>query len=162
MLLTKLGFIIQPIKSFLKPTQIIKILGFIINSISMRIYLTKKKVEKIINMCTGLLSKNEHTIRYVAKVVGTLVATFPAVKFGPLYYRNIDMCKNAALKKSKGNFSATMTLNEESKNEIWWWIQNIATAYNDIYNSIPSTSIETDASKTGWGANRGRIKNNGH
>ena len=157
-----LGFIIHPTKSSLKLRQRITFLGFIIDSVQMRITLTGEKRNKIEALCKKLVSQNEHTIRFVCKVIGNLIASFPAVKFGPLHYRNLDMCKNLFLKINKGEFSAKMILNKESIEEINWWINNIATAYNDIFQTLPNLELKTDASEIGWGAVFKNLRTHGH
>ena len=58
-LLLSLGFTIHPDKSFLKPTQVIIFLGFVINSIEMTITLTTEKKGKIkdcVNICYKIIS----------------------------------------------------------------------------------------------------------
>ena len=157
-----LGFTIHLIKSDLNPSKGKVFLGFIINSEYMIVENKVEKSEKVLSLCKKLLSQEKHTIRFVAKVVGTLISTFPAVKYGPLYYRNIDMCKNVALKQNNGKFSSKMSLNKLAKDELSWWINNIAGSFKEIYIQPPSTSIQTDASKTGWGAVWDKNRVHGH
>ena len=80
LLLHNLGFIVQPLKSSLMPSQEIVILGFIINSVNMTVRLTEDKLGSLISSCTNLL---------VARVVGKLVSSFPGARYGPLYYRHL-------------------------------------------------------------------------
>ena len=68
--------------------------------------LPEDKADRIVEMCKQMLEKNAPTIRAVAKLVGTLVATFPAVTMGPLHYRAIEVDKIEALKANKGNYEA--------------------------------------------------------
>lgn len=163
-LLAALGFIIHPTKSMLDPSKIIIFLGFIINSELMIVQITFEKSMKVIELCTKAIQNRLHTIRFIAKLVGTLISTFPAVKYGPLYYRNIDMCKNRALACNQGSYSAMMTLDEKSKDELSWWINNITGSSKEIFSHAPSIdiNINTDASKSGWGAVWGNDKSHGH
>jgi len=39
--------------------------------------------------------------------IGHLISSLPGVKYGALYYRNLEMNKVAALKLAKGNFKGT-------------------------------------------------------
>ena len=57
-LLYTLGFVIHPKKSVLIPTQRLTFLGFILDSILMRIYMTPEKVNKVIGMCSKLLKRH--------------------------------------------------------------------------------------------------------
>ena len=151
-LLHKLGFIIHPDKSCLIPTQEIKFLGFIINSVTMKITLTEDKRRSIVQECKMAIAKRELTIREVAKLIGKLIASFPAVKYGPLHFRFIEACKSKAVKCNHGNYNALMTLDQKSIDNLTWWVNNIYPSYNDIFKGPPSASLYTDASNLGWGA----------
>ena len=102
-LLQFLGFTIHPEKSVLVPTQEIEFLGFVLNSVEMKIKLTDCKSSKIISK---LLYKGKQTIRDLASVIGSLVATFPVLPYGKLHYRELERCKISSLKFQKGKFNA--------------------------------------------------------
>ena len=82
-MLSDLGFIVHPEKSVLDPSQDITFLGFKMNTTNMEVRLPKEKQDDIIQSCTELLTKKNPTIRNVAKVIGQLVASFPAVQYCP-------------------------------------------------------------------------------
>ena len=69
------------------------------------------------------------TIRKLAKVIGTLVAAFPGVIQGPLYYRQLDMLKSKALEENSGNFDALTCLTEGARKELDWWIFEVDKAF---------------------------------
>ena len=52
------------------------------------------------------------SIRFVAKVIGTLVSALPAVLYGPLYYRYLQRDKIEALKQARWAYEQLMTLSE--------------------------------------------------
>ena len=54
-----------------------------------------------------------------------------------------------------------MQLDESALEDVNWWVGNIDQAYNDIYHGSPSSSLITDASKSGWGAIFDSTKTNG-
>ena len=54
-LFDSLGFTVHPKKSSLIPKQRITFMGFIIDSVEMRVYLTPEKVEKLKDVCQKLL-----------------------------------------------------------------------------------------------------------
>ena len=114
------GFTIHPEKSVPIPTQKIIFLGFIINSANMTITLTKEKKEKIFTLCKSLRSDHIHTIRTIAKFIGNIVASFPAVTLGPFFYRSLELDKISALKYHKGNFDKPIHLCEQSKKKGYW------------------------------------------
>ena len=89
-LFVDLGFCAHPEKSCLIPSQEIIFLGVVLNSIAMTVRLTIEKKQKIKDACTALQETSEYTIREVASVLGLLVSSFPAVMYGPLYYRQLE------------------------------------------------------------------------
>ena len=81
--LQALGFTIHPSKSVVDPVQEITTLGFVINSLRMTISLTREKRTKIKRLCGDLSTIHNPTIRYVAMVIGNLVAASEAVPLAP-------------------------------------------------------------------------------
>ena len=84
-LLQNLGFTIHPTKSILTPTQIIAFLGFVIDSVQMTLEITEEKKNKNHNLCLEILQKEKITLRTLAGVIGSFVASFPAVPLGPFF-----------------------------------------------------------------------------
>ncbi len=148
-LFTSLGFVPHPEKSVFEPTQILEFLGFLLNSITMQVTLTPKKVSKLVKQCYSVLGKKELTIRELASLIGSLVSTFPGVEFGPLHYRTLEHDKNFALKRSRGNFDAPVTLSFDSINDLDWWIKSLPTAFKTIDHKAPELILNTDASQIG-------------
>ena len=99
----KLGFLPHPEKSVFESTQIITFLGFVINSITMTIVLTPEKALKVCMACKKLLAQSECSMLEVSQVIGLLVTSLPAVQYGQLHYRHLEIDKNIALKIDKGN-----------------------------------------------------------
>ena len=50
-----------------------------------------------------------------------MVSSFPAIKYEPLYYRNLEHDKTSALQCSKGNCEAYMSISNQAKRELHWW-----------------------------------------
>ncbi|KAK7109102.1 hypothetical protein V1264_013207 [Littorina saxatilis] len=150
-LLRSLGFVVHHEKSVLEPTQKIQYLGVLIDSIAMTVSLTKVRSDNLIECCKRALKVQLITIRDLAKVIGKLVASFPAVRYGPLFYRKLESVKKAALKKEKGNYDSCTVLSVTAKDELSWWIENVSTAYNVIAVSQPDITVASDASLSGWG-----------
>ena len=151
-LVDHLGFTVHPDKSVLDPTQEIVFVGFIINSVTMTVKLTPEKVQDIVYICTDLLRRDRIVIHDLAKLVGKMVASELGVQYTPLFYKPLEIDKDEALRESKGNFSALMTLSEESKKSVKWWIDNLQSSFKPILASPPGITIESDSSKLGWGA----------
>ena len=150
--LESVGFTINREKSVLIPFKKIKFLGFFLDSEKMIVTLPKDKCEKIKKFGNELLETEFIQIQSLASFIGILVSCFPAVFFGPLYYRYLERNKTSGLVKSKGDFNAWTVLNQDSKNEINWWIANIDSSFKNILETDIKTSFISDASKLGWGA----------
>ena len=151
-LFTNLGFYVHPEKSMFIPMQIVTLLGFIINSVTMTLTLTEEKKLKILKLCANIYNCRHITIRKLASLIGTLSSSFPGVQYGPLYYRALERDKTIGLAANQGNFQAKIKLNDSSLRDLQWWIDNIHTAYKDIYPPEIDSYIHTDASNSGWGA----------
>ena len=104
------GFLPHPVKSILQPTQVIETLGFMINSITMTVTISPTKMKHTRDLCLALLKVKSCTIRHLCKVIGKLIAVFPACPLGKLHYRNIERCKLRALIKNQWNYDATCTV----------------------------------------------------
>lgn len=63
----------------------------------MTIKLSPSKMYDISRQSSFLLSKTVVLIRDLASFIGTIVATFPDVQYGPLYYRHLEWNKIYAL-----------------------------------------------------------------
>ena len=118
----------------------------------MTVALTEKRKQTIINACVEISNTRTPLIRNVARLIGLLVASFPAVAHGLLYYRNLERDKTQALKHSKGQWERPMVLSKEALVEIQWLEKHIPYAESPINIPNPDLIIKTDASMTAWGA----------
>ena len=148
-----LGFVIHPDKSQFTPKQQLTFLGFVIDSVTMRVFLTDSKRHKVYDQVNKMYqTKNALSIEYVAQIIGYIVSSLPGVQFGALYYRWLEMDKAMALKLNKGNFKAMMSLSDHAKIELKWWLDNILTCYRNIVHAPITAIVYSDASLLGWGA----------
>ena len=150
-LMVKLGFILNFDESVLKPTKVLTFLGNVIDSEKMIVYLPKEKKLLIISECKLLCDATEAPIRQVAKVIGLMVASFSAVEFGKLFYRELEMAKIHSLEMNRGNYDAKMTITSRMKSDLEWWIENVDSQVRVIDRGKPELTIQTDSSKSGWG-----------
>ena len=63
--------------------------------------------------------------------MGTLIASFPAVLYGPLYHRELEILKINSLKE-RYNFENKVILNSGCINQLSWWIQEGLSSGNII------------------------------
>lgn len=141
-----LGFIAHPSKSEFEPSQQLVILGFQLDSVNMTIALTEDKANALVQLCKDILNLSRVRIREVARVLGKIISSLPGVMHGALYHRNIEKDKTQALNQNAGNFDAYMTLTDEAKTELQWWVTNVQGSYNVISHGKPDLTITTDAS----------------
>ena len=151
-LLTSLGFIINFDKSNIVRSKICQFLGFVIDSDRMLLMLTGIKRFKIHDKITSFLSKNQCTIRELAEIIGILVAACPAVRYGWIYYKNLEIDKYLALKKFNKNLEKRIILSNDPIENLEWWRDHILHATNIIRSFSFKKEIFSDASKSGWGA----------
>ena len=72
-------------------------LGFIVNSLTLSVRLSASKSAKVQAACKKLLQSEHIPIWDVAHVIGLLVSNLPAVQYGELYYRKLEIDKGFAL-----------------------------------------------------------------
>ena len=136
----------------LAPTKELIFLGFKLNTETMKITLPENKAVEVKQLCVELVQTEKPSIRQVAKVIGKIISTFPAVQYGPLFYRTLEREKIDALRMNKGHFDRKMVLSAEAKSELHWWIENVTSSFAPIRRAKPDLELRTDASGTGWGA----------
>ena len=89
-LLSKVGFLLNKKKSHPVPSQEVVALGYIVNSVSMTVSLPQHKTEDVIHHCTELLHSHKPSIRYIARVLGKMIACFPVLPVGRAHYRFLE------------------------------------------------------------------------
>ena len=146
-----LGFTVHKNKSVLSPTNEIEYLGHVLNSLSMTIRLTENRLSKLRSTCHECLQAECITIRFLAKLIGLMVAAFLAIPYGRLYYRALDNLKTKSLKKHNFNWEKNIVLDSESRKDITWWIQNMD-CVTPMKRGSPQLIITSDASLIGFGA----------
>lgn len=147
-----LGIKINYKKSQLVPSQQVKFLGFIINSVDMKLTLPSAKKDNLMQKIRKYLSVKSNTIHELAEIIGTLISVCPAVKYGQLYTRQLEIEKTVALENSNNSFSAKVFLSDLAIHDLRWWLLNIQSAEKGLRKNSFDLVITTDASLTGWGA----------
>ena len=59
-------------------------------------------------------------MRELVRILGNIVASFPAGTFGCLHYRQLKKDKIRGLKYHKGNFEGKISLSAKAVSEIHW------------------------------------------
>ena len=91
-------------------------------------------------------------IQQLAEFIGNVVAAEPGVDYAVLYFKGLEIERNKALRQSRGHYETMITLSDESRDDIQWWLDNLPNAVKIIQNSLPDFVTVSDASMVGWGA----------
>ena len=126
----------------------------------LRIYLFSGE-KKNLNLCHEILREDVVLIRFLSKLVGNLIAAFPAVTLGAFYYRALETDKTKTRQQSNGNYEASVILSNEAKEELLLWITNIMSRLQYIHVPDPDIIIYTDSSTLGWGVTNGNNTSGG-
>ena len=147
-LLTSLGFVLNVEKSMWSPRQQIE---FSLDSNAMTISLPSQKLMTMWRTTRCLGEKTQTSLREISQVLGTTVA-HPAILPAPLHYRYLESTKSYYL-SCDYSFDNPVPLNKDIQSDLRWWIQE-ASSYNGrpLQKSHWDLTIESDASKQGWGA----------
>lgn len=148
-LFTKLGLSVHKEKSVLIPKNVIKFLGFIFNTVNYTISLPEHKQNKIINLCTIAINRPKIQVQSLAEVIGVLVSACPAIPYSYLYTKQLEHEKIKGLKICN-DYNAHITISDEAKQDLTWWIHNVQKQKSLIKDNYDLT-VYTDASMTGWG-----------
>ena len=160
--LCTLGFIPNDEKSVYTPTQVLDMLGFTINSVTMRVHLPVTKQERIIKICSDLIETKRCSVKHLCMTIGILISNFPAVQRGQCFYRHLERCKVYHLKKSGWNYNSTCVIDFKAIKDLKWWCRNTVNASAPIARESPNIMITTDASSRGWGSDLNGKCANGH
>ena len=133
------------------PSLRITYLGFALDSIEMKIYLTQDKAQKRKNACDKILAYSNPSTREISSLLGSMTASLPAVMYGPLHFKLIDMDKTSALQHAKGNFDMCIQLSDASLADIKWWRDSVYSAYNVVQHGKLEITMFRDASSYGRG-----------
>ena len=151
-LLQHLGFVINWKKSVLHPAQYMEYLGFVINSLEMKLFLPTEKMSQLLQDCKDLILEGSASVRTLCHIIGRLTSTLQAVLPAPLHYRHLQMLQAKGLLEGKG-YNSIVPLNKECQNDLQWWIDQLSTWNGrSIISPAPDLIITTDASLKGWGA----------
>lgn len=160
-LLESLGFVINREKSHLVPSCVRTYLGFIFDSDRMSMRLPPEKIENIKLRVQDLLRRSSVKIRDFASLVGYLVSCCPAVNGGWSHTKSCERAKICALRRCEQGYEGSMTLSEEVRSELSWWLNIELLAENPIRSMTFVREIFSDASLTGWGASCGDSRASG-
>jgi hypothetical protein len=155
-LLQLAGFLLHEGKSVHEPTQVIKYLGFIIDSRSMTIRLPEEKEARIRSALKQALEDAHRgipwIIRRAAQLIGWLIAAIPACRYGQGHFRPLENAKKWALVDAQSDYDEENVFWSTKQQEaLRWWI-NLPSPISRCFRLQEfSDEFTTDASLEGWG-----------
>lgn len=147
-LLTDLGFPIndKPGK-VCRPTQEVKFLGIVLNSLSMTASLAPEKIEKIKRWGTNFVGKKKARVKEVQKLVGLLNHAAKVVRGGRTFLRRMIDCLRGRPKNHH------IKLTPEFHEDLRWWLEFVEewNGVEVIYEDKPlsTCSFQSDAATSG-------------
>jgi hypothetical protein len=138
------------------PTQQIKYLGFLINSVDMTISLPDEKIVRLRRAVRKALKELNNgrtlTVRIAAKTIGFIISSIPATIYGKAHFRQLEFAKTAQLVNNPTNYDVPFRWTEDCRADLEWWASP-TTEFKATFESTPvTTTLITDASLEGWGA----------
>ncbi|XP_074105591.1 uncharacterized protein LOC141531585 [Cotesia typhae] len=117
-----------------------------------RVEITNEKRTQVKKMLDSVELGSRYRIRFIAQLMGVLIACIPGVQYGKAYSKRLERAKWLALLVSNKSFEGFMLLKEDVFEDIRWWKDNIMWASSRIKSHNYKLVITSDASRTGWGA----------
>ena len=115
----------------------------------MSVKLTPQKTKNLKRLVNQLISMENPLIKFLAKVIGTIVSVFPEVKYAPLYYRALENEKMGAIEICKGDFDSHHPISDDGKDDLKW-SRNNNQMENWIHSPITDTELFCEASDFAW------------
>ena len=121
----------------------------------MTISLPESKRIKIKSLLNTLLNTEKCSIRFLARVIGSLVSACPAIKYDWLNTKALERFKSNCLSKYKQNFDVKVRVPKSFKFDLKWWLKVIEFSFNNIRSDSYHLEIFSYSSLSGWGASCG-------
>ena len=152
LLLTSLGFIVNMEKSIGSPSQQMEFLDFKVDSRKMTIALPTQKLVSLRCQARLMRAAGQTTVREILQMLGSMVAAHPAILPAPLHYRQLERTKSFYLRQG-WSFNNMVQVSLSMKSDLSCWIDKVR-SFNGhpLQISCWDLTVESDASRSGWGA----------
>jgi hypothetical protein len=151
-LLRCLGFAISD-KSDLNPKQVIKCLGFILDSSQMKVFIPPEKLEKFREDVSSALKSGRISLQLLSRIIGQMNSFSQAVLPGHLHCRNLERLLHEKLRLNGHSYKEVMSLSPEVVESFEWWLCFMEHFHGRAFQPpAPSIKITSDSSLVRWGA----------
>lgn len=152
-LIESLGFVINLEKSVQIPSQSLEFLGLMIDTPSFSLSIPKAQRSNIFSVCEKLLKEKLVSLRDLASILGKLNWASIAIPYAQAHYRNLQSLYITNSRKEKSDLQFKLELSAEAKQDLDWWMSTLTSCSGEpIKESLPTLTINADASLSGWGA----------
>lgn len=108
--------------------------------------LTVEKMTQMVSMCRNTQQKQSLSVRELARLIGKIAATLPAIYQAPLWYWESQRLKNQTMLQSQ-SFDQIVVLNQEAQLELEWWCTRMRLVNGkSLLAQEPDLIVEADAS----------------
>ena len=146
------GWVPNSIKSSWFPLQRIPWIGAIFDFKLGMIFVSDKKLDQIIDKAKMVLSLTFVAARFLASLVGKIIATMHAI--GDIVYIHTRYCQMALAIATCNSWDIIVHVDKNIIDELTFWIDNVYILNGKpfYYNSCANTIVFSDASATGGAA----------
>ena len=141
-------------KSDLKPSSKKKFIGFIVETDSnkniVKISIPSERIRKVKKDIKKAILKEQVSARFLARIAGQLISMTKAILPTKLMLRKVYK-----LLATKKDWNSILNITKIVKKDLEWWLSALDLWNGKAFNELKERTwitIETDASKEGWGA----------
>ena len=119
----------------------------------MKISLPQTKVNQIAKESRKLLRMKEVSARSLARLIGKMTSSIPAVIPALLYYRALQRLCFRIMRCNRYNYNNTGILDQEAIVDLQWWTSSLSDHNGRMLMSLKANILlESDAYNKGWEA----------
>ena len=155
-MLTDLGFLVKKEKCSTEPVQSLVFLGALINSVTMTLAVPQTKLQELQDEAQSLKERQICSIQELSALLGRMTQMSKiGMESAPLHYRSLQ--KQHIKSVHRYGILARkqqISLTPESMTDLEWWTSAKPMEENSVSITAQkhSITIQTDASRLGWGA----------
>ena len=161
-LVRSLGFLVNEEKSELTPSQTIQFLGSRLEFAEGMVFPTEERVLHTTQCAKQLLTEDKPSARSWMRLLGLIASLKSMLPQSILRMRIIQLHVLARFRSHRHSLGKKIEKSPQVTKELRWWTRpsNIRRGRKFV-SSPPSSTLTTDASKSGWGAHWGKIQMSG-
>ena len=152
-LVQSLGFIINEEKSAPEPTQRTQFLGALLDFKRGMVFPTQERVQAVTECARLILREQAPAARLWMRLLGLIASLTAILPRCRLHMRIIQLHVLSRFRSHKHPLSRRIPATNRVKKAVSWWTQPSNIQPGKRFSPLPTSStLTTDASKTGWGA----------